>query len=162
MSSFREGDYVVYPTHGVGRFVKMEHHKVGEHRVNLFVIDFPQDRMTLRLPQAKACSAGLRPLCSREAMEKALEKLKFPIRHRKQMWNRRAQEYETKINSGDPEAIAEVIRDLYRANAETDQTYSERQVYQLAIERLARELAVVENIDEEEAFEKLENLLKVA
>lgn len=162
LSQLEKYDYVVYPAHGVGQFIGRETHEFGENKVELFVINFDKERMTLRLPVKKAENAGLRPLSSKEMIQKALDTLKIKTKQKRLMWSRRAQEYETKINSGNPCSIAEVIRELYRNQSETDQSYSERQIYHAAIDRLARELAAIEKIDEQLAIEKVEDILQAA
>lgn len=161
-NTFKAGEYVVYPAHGVGKLIGNEFHDNSGHQLELLVINFDKERMTLRLPVAKAKAAGLRPLCTHEDMKKALDTLTVRTKQKRTMWSRRAQEYENKINSGDPCSIAEVIRELYRHQSDTDQSYSERQIYQAAIERLARELAAVEQIDENAAVNKMESILKAA
>ena len=161
-SEFGTGDYVVYPTHGVGRVVGVENQEIAGHTLDLIVIKFEKDRMTLRVPVTKAEASGLRKLSSRKLMDTALATLKGRSRVKRTMWSRRAQEYEAKINSGDPVSIAEVVRDLHRGSDQPDQSYSERQMYQAALDRLARELAVVEKIDEDAAAHKLEELLTAA
>ncbi|MCX7338494.1 MAG: CarD family transcriptional regulator [Alphaproteobacteria bacterium] len=159
---FDVGDFVVYPAHGVGKLMGSEKHEVSGFEIELLVISFEKERMTLRLPVAKASAAGLRPLSTKESMLKALESLALRTKQKRTMWSRRAQEYENKINSGDPCSIAEVIRDLYRSQKEADQSYSERQIYQAAIDRLAREFAAVEQIDEMVAVQKMEEILRAA
>ena len=161
-SNFKTGNWVVYPTHGVGKVMGVEDQEIAGTNLKLVVISFEKDRMTLRVPVDKAKDSGLRKLSSKDEMKGALKTLKGRSRVRRTMWSRRAQEYEAKINSGDPVSIAEVVRDLHRKEDQPDQSYSERQIYQAALDRLARELAAVENIDEEAATEKLENLLKAA
>ena len=161
-SEYSAGDYVVYPTHGVGRVEGIESQEIGSEKIDLIVIKFEKDRMTLRVPTTKAENSGLRKLSSRKMMDTALTTLKGRSRVKRTMWSRRAQEYEAKINSGDPVSIAEVVRDLHRADDQPDQSYSERQMYQAALDRLARELAALEKIDEEAAAQKLEKLLKAA
>ena len=156
---FDKGDFVVYPTHGVGRVVDIEARQIAGHKLDLFVISFEQDRMTLRVPVAKAKVSGLRKLSSRKIMDSALTTLKGRSRISRAMWNRRAQEYEAKINSGDPVSIAEVVRDLHRNAGQPDQSYSERQIYEAALDRLARELAAVERIDKDTATQKLQGVL---
>lgn len=156
---FKEGDFVVYPTHGVGQVVALENREVGEVKLQLLVITFERDRMTMRMPVAKATQSGLRKLSSRSVMDTALSTLKGRAKVRRTMWSRRAQEYEAKINSGDPVSIAEVIRDLYRNANQPDQSYSERQIYEAALERLAWEVAAVESIKPEDAAERLRALL---
>ena len=158
-SEYDEGDYVVYPTHGVGRVMGIETQEVAEVTLDLIVIKFEKDRMALRVPVEKAANSGLRKLSSRKMMDTALTTLKGRSRAKRTMWSRRAQEYEAKINSGDPVSIAEVVRDLHRSADQPDQSYSERQMYQAALDRLARELAAVEKIDETAAALKLEKLL---
>jgi len=160
--AFLAGDFVVYPTHGVGKVLGVESQEISGQRLDLVVIKFDKDRMTLRVPVEKAKNSGLRKLSSRKVMDTALDTLKGRSRAKRTMWSRRAQEYEQKINSGDPVSIAEVVRDLHRASGQGEQSYSERQIYQAALERLIRELAAVEKIDEDKAAVKLEELLKAA
>ncbi len=159
---FRPGDFVVYPTHGVGQVTSIEIQEIAGHKLKLFVISFENERMTLRVPIAKVATSGLRKLSSRKVMDTAMEKLKGRARVKRTMWSRRAQEYEAKINSGNPLSIAEVVRDLHRKTGQPDQSFSERQIFESARERLAHELAAVERIDVEAAAEKLEDLLKAA
>ena len=161
-NEYSAGDYVVYPTHGVGRVMGVQTQEIAGDKLDLIIIKFDKDRMTLRVPVAKANNSGLRKLSSRKLMDTALQTLKGRSRAKRTMWSRRAQEYEAKINSGDPVAIAEVVRDLFRADDQPEQSYSERQMYQAALERLARELAALEKIDEIKAAEKLEKLLNAA
>jgi CarD family transcriptional regulator len=161
-AGFEAGDYVVYPTHGVGRVQGVERQEISGQKLELIIIKFEKDRMTLRVPVAKAEESGLRKLSSRKLMDSALATLKGRSRVKRTMWSRRAQEYEAKINSGDPVSIAEVVRDLHRGADQPDQSYSERQMYQAALDRLARELAAVEKIDEDAAALKLEELLTAA
>lgn len=161
-NEFRPDDFVVYPAHGVGRIVSIEEQEVAGLRLEMFVISFDKDKMTLRVPTARATEIGMRGLSSPDLVNKALETLKGKARVKRAMWSRRAQEYEAKINSGDPVSIAEVVRDLHRGDDQPEQSYSERQMYQAALDRLARELAAVEKIDEAAAAEKLEKLLKAA
>jgi len=153
------GDFVVYPTHGVGKVVNIETQEIAGHKLRLFVISFDRDRMTLRVPITKAEASGLRKLSTRKIMDTALTTLKGRARVKRTMWSRRAQEYEAKINSGDPIAIAEVVRDLYRNTTQPDQSFSERQIYEAALDRLACEVAAVEKVDKEKATAKLETLL---
>jgi len=159
---FRAGDYVVYPTHGVGKVTGIEMQEISGVSLQVIIINFDKDRMTLRVPVAKAKNSGLRRLSTRKVMETALATLKGRSRVKRAMWSRRAQEYEAKINSGDPVSIAEVVRDLHRNADQPDQSYSERQIYQAALDRLVRELAAVESIDEQAATQKLEQVLKAA
>jgi len=153
------GDFVVYPTHGVGKVTAIEIQEIAGHKLKLFVISFDRDRMTLRVPVTKADTSGLRRLSSRKMMDVAMETLKGRARVKRTMWSRRAQEYEAKINSGNPVSIAEVVRDLHRNVGQPDQSFSERQIYESARDRLAYELAAVERIEIETATEKLEHLL---
>lgn len=161
-AGFATGDFVVYPTHGVGRIIAVENQQIAGHDLQLFVINFEKDRMTLRVPVPKAHTSGLRRLSTRKEMQAALTKLRGRSRARRTMWSRRAQEYEAKINSGDPNSIAEVVRDLHRNAGQPDQSYSERQIYQAALDRLAREFAAIEKIDEQTAAQRLEQMLRAA
>ena len=159
---FKAGDFVVYPAHGVGKVLEIETRDISGHTVELYVISFERDRMTLRVPVDKVDNSGLRRLSTKKIMETALTTLKGKARVKRTMWSRRAQEYEAKINSGDPVSIAEVVRDLYRGEAQQEQSYSERQIYEQALERLAHEVAAVENIQHDKATKKLEKLLNAA
>ena len=161
-SEYAAGDFVVYPTHGVGKVLGVEQQEISDVTLDLIIIRFDKDRMTLRVPVEKAEQSGLRKLSTRKVMDSALATLKGRSRAKRTMWSRRAQEYEAKINSGDPVSIAEVVRDLHRNADQPDQSYSERQMYQAALDRLAREVAALERIDETAAAEKLEQLLKAA
>ncbi len=158
---FKKGDFVVYPAHGVGRVEGIDSLSVSGQDVKLYSIAFEQDhvRMRLKVPVAKAKSSGLRRLSSRDRIKEAISTLQGRSRVRRVMWSRRAQEYESKINSGDPVSIAEVVRDLHRGTDQPEQSYSERQIYQAALERLAGELAAVEKIDQDKATQKLEGVL---
>ncbi len=156
---FKKGDFVVYPAHGVGRVEGVDTFTVGGEEVSLYSIMFEQDRMRLKVPVAKAKTSGLRRLSSRDRIKEALSTLQGKSKVRRVMWSRRAQEYESKINSGDPVSIAEVVRDLHRGTDQPEHSYSERQIYQAALERLARELAAVEKIDQTKATAKLETVL---
>lgn len=159
---FKTGDMVVYPTHGVGRVEGVEKREIAGHNLDLVVIKFTRDRMTLRVPVAKAPTSGLRRLSTQKVMKDALTRLKGRARVKRTMWSRRAQEYEAKINSGDPISIAEVVRDLHRKVDQPDQSFSERQIYEAALDRLVCELAAVEKIDHDKAAEKLEEMLMAA
>ena len=158
--NFVEGDYVVYPTHGVGKVEKIAVEDIAGHRLELIHITFEENRMTLRVPVAKARTAGLRKLTSQAKFDEALTVLRGRARIKRTMWSRRAQEYEAKINSGDPVAIAEVVRDLHRNAGQPDQSFSERQIYEAAMDRLAAELAALDQTDKLAASEKLANFLK--
>ncbi len=159
---FAVDDYVVYPTHGVGRVTGVERREISGMDLELYVVDFDKDKMVLRVPVAKAQGSGMRKLSTPQKMTTALSTLKGRARIKRTMWSRRAQEYEAKINSGDPVSIAEVIRDLHRSANQPEQSYSERQIYESALERLARELAAVERVDEAAATERLEDMLRTA
>jgi CarD family transcriptional regulator len=158
-NSFIPGDFVVYPSHGVGKIIGTEKRKFEELELELLVIRFEHERMTLRVPLSKATEQGLRTLSSKIQMEEAIVTLKGKAKVKKTMWSRRAQEYETKINSGSLVSIAEVVRDLYRKDDQGEQSYSERQMYQAALERLASEFAAVDNTDKESAVVKLEKII---
>ena len=158
--TFVQGDHVVYPTHGVGRVDKIAVEEIAGHKLELIHITFEENRMTLRVPVAKARSAGLRKLATRKLFDEALAVLKGRARVKRTMWSRRAQEYEAKINSGDPLAIAEVVRDLHRNAGQPDQSFSERQIYEAAMDRLAAELAALDETDKNTAVAKLGNFIK--
>jgi len=157
---FVEGDYVVYPTHGVGKVERIATEEIAGHKLELIHITFEENRMTLRVPVAKARSAGLRKLATRVIFDKALALMKGRARIKRTMWSRRAQEYEQKINSGDPIQIAEVVRDLYRNAGQPDQSFSERQIYENAMDRLAAEFAALEKTDKATAMQRLLDDLK--
>lgn len=156
---FSKGELVVYPTHGVGKITAIEEQEIAGHTLNVFVVSFDKDRMTLRVPLAKAKNSGLRRLSSRKEMDAALAKLRGRSRAKRTMWSRRAQEYQAKIASGDPASIAEVVRDLFRNVGQPEQSYSERQIYQAALDRLVREFAAVDGIDEMTATQRVEQML---
>ena len=162
VDDFNADDFVVYPTHGVGRILGTEQNTVAGMNIDMLIVRFEQDRMTLRVPLEKARSLGLRTLSSKKQMEEAITTLQAKARVRRDMWSKRAKQYEDKIRSGDPVSIAEVVRDLRRRNTQTEQSYSERQMYQAALQRLAREFAAIEKIDQEAAAVKLENLMDAA
>ena len=159
---FKANDHVVYPTHGVGRIMRVEEQEVAGMKLELFVITFDKDKMTLRVPTAKAKSVGMRKLSSPDVVATALNTLKGRARVKRTMWSRRAQEYEAKINSGDLVSIAEVVRDLHRASGQPEQSYSERQLYESALDRMAREVAAIEQIDREAAIGILTKSLQKA
>ena len=146
----------------MGQVQGIEKETIAGHKLELVVVTFDNDRMTLRVPVNKMDTSGLRKVSSRKIMDNALTTLKGKARIKRTMWSRRAQEYEAKINSGDPVSIAEVVRDLYRNVGQPDQSFSERQIYEAALERLAGEYAAVENLDKEKATEKLEEVLQAA
>lgn len=156
---FKIGEYVVYPVHGVGKILSLEDQEYSGFKLKVYVISFDGDRMTLSVPTNKVKSVGLRPLSCSNIMGKAIDTLKGRAVVRKSMWSRRAQEYETKINSGNPIFIAEVIRDLYRGKDQPEPSYSERQLFQAALDRLTSELSLIEEIKSNEAEEKLQFIL---
>ena len=160
--TFSSEDFVVYPTHGVGKILGVEKQTIGGDTIELFVIDFKQDRMELRVPVEKAKLSGLRKLSSRDRLKTAMNALKSAPCVKRTMWSRRAQEYEAKINSGNPVSIAEVVRDLHRNASQPDQSFSERQIYESALDRLAGELAAVDKCDRETATKKLVETLAAA
>jgi CarD family transcriptional regulator len=155
VATFNSGEYVVYPTHGVGKVTNIAKQTIAGNELELLVVNFDKDKMTLRVPMAKLEKVGLRKISDETTMKEALSTLKGKPRVKKVMWSRRAQEYENKINSGNPVAVAEVIRDLYRSENLAEQSYSERQIYEHALERLASEVAIYDNISLEDANKKL-------
>lgn len=158
-NGFRTSEYIVYPAHGVGKITAIEEEEIAGAKLELFVIHFEQDKMTLRVPTSKFDSVGMRKLSEGDIVKKALSTLKGKARVKRTMWSRRAQEYEAKINSGDLIAIAEVVRDLYRSDTQPEQSYSERQLYEAALDRMAREIAAVENVEEGIAIQKVTETL---
>ncbi|SDW53006.1 transcriptional regulator, CarD family [Ruegeria halocynthiae] len=156
---FRPNDYVVYPAHGVGQIVSIEEQEVAGFSLELFVISFEKDKMTLRVPTNKATESGLRSLSSPDVISQAMKTLKGKAKVKRAMWSRRAQEYEQKINSGDLISIAEVVRDLHRTDDQREQSYSERQLYEAALERLTREVAAVSGADEISAAKQVDEVL---
>jgi CarD family transcriptional regulator len=156
---FKTNEFVVYPAHGVGQILAIEEQEIAGARLELFVINFMKDKMTLRVPTAKVANVGMRKLSEPALVKRALETLKGRARVKRTMWSRRAQEYEAKINSGDIVAIAEVVRDLYRSESQPEQSYSERQLYEAALDRLSREIAVVQHVTETEAVKEIEGQL---
>jgi CarD family transcriptional regulator len=158
---FKVHEFVVYPAHGVGQIQSIEEQEIAGLKLELFVINFIKDKMTLRVPTSKIANVGMRKLSDPALVKKALETLKGRARIKRTMWSRRAQEYEAKINSGDIVAIAEVVRDLYRSESQPEQSYSERQLYEAALDRLSREIAAVQHMTETEAVKEIEqNLAK--
>ena len=156
---FKTNEFIVYPAHGVGQITSIEEQEVAGYKLELFVINFVKDKMTLRVPTAKIASVGMRKLAEPGIVRRAVETLKGRARIKRTMWSRRAQEYEAKINSGDIVAIAEVVRDLYRSESQPEQSYSERQLYEAALDRLSREIAAVQRITETEAVKEVEAAL---
>jgi CarD family transcriptional regulator len=156
---FKTNEWIVYPAHGVGRIVGIEEQEIAGMSLELFVITFEKDKMTLRVPTGKSQSVGMRKLAEENTVKRAMETLKGRARIKRTMWSRRAQEYEAKINSGDLIAIAEVVRDLYRSESQPEQSYSERQLYEAALDRMAREIAAVEKLDERGAVQRITEVL---
>ena len=156
---FKVNEFIVYPAHGVGQILAIEEQEVAGAKLELFVINFIKDKMTLRVPTAKIVSVGMRKLAEPAMVKRALETLKGRARIKRTMWSRRAQEYEAKINSGDIVAIAEVVRDLYRSDTQPEQSYSERQLYEAALDRLSREISAVQHVTETEAVKEIEAAL---
>ncbi len=158
---FKTGEYIVYPAHGVGQIVAIEEQEVAGHKLELFVVDFQKDKMRLKVPIAKATSTGMRKLSEEDYVERALKVVQGRARVKRTMWSRRAQEYDAKINSGDLISISEVVRDLFRAENQPEQSYSERQLYEAALDRMAREIAAVNRVSDTEAVRLIElNLAK--
>jgi CarD family transcriptional regulator len=158
-TDFRPDDFVVYPAHGVGRIVSIEEQEIAGLKLELFVVSFEKDKMTLRVPTHRAAEIGMRQLSTPDVVSKALDTLKGKAKVKRAMWSRRAQEYEQKINSGDLLSIAEVVRDLHRADDQREQSYSERQLYEAALDRLTREVAAVSGVDPEGAQKKVDAVL---
>jgi CarD family transcriptional regulator len=159
---FKTGEFIVYPAHGVGQIVGIEEQEVAGAKLELFVINFVKDKMTLRVPTAKIVSVGMRKLAEGPLVKRALETLKGRARIKRTVWSNRAQEYKTKINSGDIASIAEVVRDLYRSESQLEQSHSERKIYETALDRLSREIAAVQHITEAEAVKEIEGVLAKA
>jgi CarD family transcriptional regulator len=157
---FKPAEYIVYPAHGVGQILAIEEQEVAGFKLELFVISFSKDKMILKVPTPKTVSVGMRKLASSDVVKQALTTLTGRARVKRTMWSRRAQEYEAKINSGDLVAIAEVVRDLYRSEAQPEQSYSERQLYEAALDRVAREIAVVQKLTETESLKLIESQLQ--
>ena len=149
--NFQPDDYVVYPTHGVGRVVSIEENEIAGHRIELIVVSFEHEKMTLRVPTYKLKASGMRPLAKQDMVDAALDVLRGRARIKRAMWSRRAQEYESKINSGCLTLLAEVIRDLYKGANNNEQSYSERQLFEVAYDRLSREIAVVSGVPASDA-----------
>jgi CarD family transcriptional regulator len=160
--AFDVGDYVVYPKHGVGRVIELQEQEIAGMQLELYVLRFEKERMTLRVPVNKVEAIGMRKLSSDKTLREALDTLKGKPKVKRTMWSRRAQEYEAKINSGDLVSIAEVVRDLHRADNQPEQSYSERQLYESALDRMAREVAAIEQIDRDAAVALLTKSLTKA
>ena len=159
-TGFKTNEFIVYPAHGVGQILAIEEQEVAGFKLELFVINFVKDKMTLKVPLPKVLSGAIRKLADADTVKKALDTLTGRARVKRTMWSRRAQEYEAKINSGDLHSIAEVVRDLYRSDAQPEQSYSERQLYEAALDRMAREIAAVQKLTETEALKLIESQLQ--
>ena len=159
-TQFKEGETVVYPKHGVGEITKIETMEIASIKTNFYVVKMEQSKLIIRVPTDKLAQVGLRKIASKKIIEEVLNILKLKPKIRRIMWSRRAQEYDAKIFSGDPIKIAEVVRDLFRKTSQAEQSYSERQMFQVAIERLAREVAAVEKTDYFQSTEKIESILR--
>ena len=157
---FKLNEFVVYPAHGVGQIVAIEDQEVAGFKLELFVISFSKDKMILRVPTAKVAGVGMRKISDADTAKRSLDILTGRARVKRTMWSRRAQEYETKINSGDIGSIAEVVRDLYRSDAQPEQSYSERQLYEAALDRMVREIAAVQRSNEIDALKVVEAQLQ--
>ena len=157
---FKTGEFIVYPAHGVGQIVAIDEQEVAGFKLELFVINFAKDKMTLKVPVPKVSSVGMRKLAEPDVVKKCLDTLTGRARIKRTMWSRRAQEYEAKINSGDLVSITEVVRDLYRSEAQPEQSYSERQLYEAALDRIARELAACNKLTDTEALKLIEGQLQ--
>ncbi len=158
-NEFSPNEFVVYPAHGVGQIVSIEEQEIAGIELELFVISFEKDKMTLRVPTHKATEVGMRSLSTPDTVSRAMNTLKGKAKVKRAMWSRRAQEYEQKINSGDLISIAEVVRDLHRTDDQREQSYSERQLYEAALERLTREVAAVAGTGEEAAQRDIDGVL---
>ena len=159
-TQFKAGEIVVYPKHGVGEVMKIESMEIASIKTNFYVVKMEQSKLTIRVPTDKLEQVGLRKISSKKIIEEVFAILKLKPKIRRIMWSRRAQEYDAKIYSGDPIKIAEVVRDLFRKTSQAEQSYSERQMFQVAIERLAREVAAVEKTDYFQSTEKIETILR--
>ena len=156
---YKINEHIVYPAHGVGKIVAIEEKEVAGIKLELFVINFPHEKMMLSVPVAKAEQVGMRKLAAGEGLDKGLQVLKGRARVKRTMWSRRAQEYEAKINSGSLILVAEVVRDLYRSESQPEPSYSERQLYEQALERMAREIAAADGSTQDQAVRKIEIIL---
>jgi len=157
--AFKINELIVYPAHGVGKVVQIEEQEIAGTKLELYIVDFEKEKLRLKVPTSRAEQKGMRKLADRGLLEQAMMVLKGRARIKRTMWSRRAQEYEAKINSGDLISVAEVVRDLYRSERQPEQSYSERQLYEQALERMARELAAIKKIDDEAASKEIEEFL---
>lgn len=157
---FKISELIVYPAHGVGRIVQIEEQEIAGAKLELYIIDFEKEKLRLKVPTGKSEQKGMRKLADKTLIEQAMRVLKGRARIKRTMWSRRAQEYEAKINSGDLIAVAEVVRDLYRSEKQPEQSYSERQLFEQALERMAREIGAVKRIDDDAAVKEIEAFLE--
>jgi CarD family transcriptional regulator len=157
--NFKIGELVVYPAHGVGRITNIEEQEIAGTKLELYIVDFEKEKLRLKVPTNRAEQKGMRHLADRSLIEQAMKVIRGRARIKRTMWSRRAQEYDAKINSGDVIAVAEVIRDLYRSDRQPEQSYSERQLFEQALARFARELAAVRKVDEDQCIRELEDFL---
>ena len=156
---FKVNELVVYPAHGVGKIIQIEEQEIAGAKLELYIVDFEKEKLRLKVPTSRAEQKGMRRLSDKGQIESALKILKGRARIKRTMWSRRAQEYDAKINSGDIMAVAEVVRDLYRSERQPEQSYSERQLFEQALDRMAREIAAVKKIDDDQAVKELEDFL---
>ena len=156
---FKVNELVVYPAHGVGKIIQIEEQEIAGAKLELYIVDFEKEKLRLKVPTNRAEQKGMRRLSDKTQIESALKVLKGRARIKRTMWSRRAQEYDAKINSGDIMAVAEVVRDLYRSERQPEQSYSERQLFEQALDRMAREIAAVKKIDDDQAVKELEDFL---
>jgi CarD family transcriptional regulator len=158
-ASFKVGELVVYPAHGVGKITNVEEQEIAGIKLELYIVDFEKEKLRLKVPTNRAEQKGMRHLADRTLIEQAMKVIRGRARIKRTMWSRRAQEYDAKINSGDMIAVSEVIRDLYRSDRQPEQSYSERQLFEQALARFARELAAVRKVDEDQCIKELEDFL---
>ena len=157
--NFKIGELVVYPAHGVGKITNVEEQEIAGARLELYIVDFEKEKLRLKVPTNRAEQKGMRHLADRGLIEQAMKVIRGRARIKRTMWSRRAQEYDAKINSGDLISVAEVVRDLYRSDRQPEQSYSERQLFEQALARFARELAAVRKVDEDQCIRELEEYL---
>jgi len=157
--SFKVNELIVYPAHGVGKVIQIEEQEIAGAKLELYIVDFEKEKLRLKVPTGRAEQKGMRKLADKTLIDQALKVLKGRARIKRTMWSRRAQEYDAKINSGDLIAVAEVVRDLYRSERQPEQSYSERQLFEQALDRMAREIAAVKRIDDDQAVKELEDYL---
>ena len=159
LSKFKKNEFIVYPVHGVGNIIDVERREIAGATIEFYVIYFEKNKLRLSVPTSRWKMAGMRKLADKDTMDRALKSLSGRARIRRTMWSKRAQEYETKINSGSLVALAEVVRDLYRSDSQPEQSYSERQIYENALERMAREIAAIRETDQTTAIDEIRQAL---